>query len=124
MVSSITDELLIMKGLCLGLPILQIMGFDVSRCNAEEVANVLSIMNAPFTVTFGLEPYFEPGQKVMVLKKNKWYPCTVEKMSDSARNVIVKYDNCPFKSNNIEKISDYNRIKHVDHVGVERPRHT
>jgi len=124
MVSSITNDMLKMKGLCLGLPIIQIMGFDVSRCNAVEVASVLSLMTVPFTVTFGLKPYFEPGQKMMVLKNNKWYPCTVEKMSKSARKVIVKYDNCPLKSNNIEKISDYNRIKHFDEVGVEFPRKT
>jgi len=124
MVSSITDELLKKKGLSLGLPILQIMDFDVSRCNAEEVANVLSFMDVPFTITFGLKPYFEPGQKVMVLKNDKWWPCTVEKMSRSARNVIVKYENCPFKLNNIEKISDYNRIEHFDHDGMNFPRQT
>merc|ERR1719445_824826 len=111
MVSTITDELLKKKGLGLGLPLLSINNFDVTAHGLENVANILSRVELPFTVTFGLQPYFKPGQKVMVSTNNKWYPATVVKMSKTTRKVTVKYDNNPFRFSNTEKIADYNRIK-------------
>jgi len=111
MVSTITDDGLKKKGLGLGLPLLSINNYDVTQQGLEEIAGILSSASLPFTVTFGLQPYFKPGQKVMVQTNNRWYPATVVKMSKSSRKVTVKYDNNPFKFSNTEKISDYNRIK-------------
>lgn len=111
MVSTITDETLKKKGLGLGLPLLSINNFDVTNHGLESVANILSRVELPFTVTFGLQPYFKPGQKVMVSTNNKWYNATVIKMSKTTRKVTVKYDGNPFRFSNTEKIADYNRIK-------------
>jgi len=111
MVSTITDEQLKKKGLGLGLPLLSINNFEVTQHGLESVANILSRVELPFTVTFGLQPYFKPGQKVMVSTNNKWYPATVMKMSKTTRKVTVKYDGNPFRFSNTEKIADYNRIK-------------
>merc|ERR1719510_2818065 len=114
MVSIITDDELKKKGLGLGLPLLSINNFDVTGHGLESIANILSRVELPFTVTFGLQPYFKPGQKVMVSTNNKWYPATVVKMSKTTRKVTVKYDNNPFRFSNTEKIADYNRIKQSD----------
>jgi len=119
MISSIIDEGLTWKRLCIGLPLLKINDCNVSTYNVEDVVSILCSVSLPFTITFGLKPYFEPGQKLMVLRNSQWWPCTVENMSHS--KVIVKYDGCPF-FNNIEKISDYNRLKPHDKVGLEISR--
>merc|ERR1719464_254196 len=111
MVSTITDETLKKKGLGLGLPLLSINNFDVTNHGLESVANILSRVELPFTVTFGLQPYFKANQKVLVSTNNKWYNATVLKMSKTTRKVTVKYDGNPFRFSNTEKIADYNRIK-------------
>lgn len=110
MVSTITDPALIKKGLGLGLPLLSINNTNVTQKGLEEIATILSRIELPFTVVFGLQPYFKSGQKVIVKKKGKWYPAVVQKMSKTSRKVTVKYDNSPFIFKNTEKISDYNRI--------------
>jgi len=116
MVSSILDHGLKGKRLCLGLPLLKINDCYVGRHNVEEIANILSFVNVPFTVTFGLNPYFEPGQRLTVMTNNTWSPCTVEDMSNS--KVTVRYDDCTSGLNNTENISDYTRIKQYVKPGV------
>jgi len=111
MVSTITDDSLKTKGLDLGLPLLLVNNLDVSQSTLEEVAIVLTQMELPFNITFGLQPYFKAGQKVEVLSNNKWYAATVIKMVKSTRKVAVKYDNSPFMFSNTEKIADYTRIR-------------
>jgi len=112
-VSSITDCRLKLKGLCLGLPLLRINKYDVSKCNIEETANRLSSVELPFTLTFGMKPDLKSKQRVMAMRNTKWYPCTVKRKSIRPRKVTVKYDGSSFKLNNIEKISRCNRIKHT-----------
>jgi len=119
MVSSIMDERLKVKGLCVGLPLHEINGCNICGFTVEEVVNMLSCVNLPITVTFCLTPYFKTGEKVMVLKRGKWYPCTIRKTSKSTRKATVTYDGSPFKLNNTEKISNYNRIKTFDIAGPE-----
>jgi len=116
MVSSILDEELKGKRLCLGLPLLKINHCCVSSYNVEEIAIMLSCMNVPLTVTFGLNPYFGQGQRLTVMKNNRWYECTVEDMSNS--KVTVRYEDSSLGLNNIEKISDYNRIKQCSRPGA------
>merc|ERR1719233_1683837 len=111
MVATISDESLKEKGLGLGLPILCINNFDVVGHNLKSVSSILSLVELPFTITFGLEPYFKVGQKVMVFKNHKWHPATVKKMSKRTRKVTINYDNNPFRFGNTEKILNYNRIK-------------
>jgi len=111
MVATISDESLKEKGLGLGLPILCINNFDVIGHNLKSVSSILSLVSLPFTITFGLEPYFKVGQKVMVFRNHKWHPATVKKMSKRTRKVTINYDNNPFRFANTEKILNYNRIK-------------
>merc|ERR1719233_1959761 len=111
MVATISDESLKEKGLGLGLPILCINNFDVIGHNLKSVSSILSLVSLPFTITFGLEPYFKVGQKVMVFRNHKWHPATVKKMSKRTRKVTINYDNNPFRFGNTEKILNYNRIK-------------
>merc|ERR1719419_354266 len=111
MVATISDESLKDKGLGLGLPILCINNFDVIGHNLKSVSSILSLVSLPFTITFGLEPYFKVGQKVMVFRNHKWHPATVRKMSKRTRKVTINYDNNPFRFANTEKILNYNRIK-------------
>jgi len=118
-VSSIMDEGLKIRGLCLGLPLHEISGINICEYAVDEVVNMLSYVKLPFTVTFSLTPYFKTGERVMVLKLGKWYPCTIAKMSKNTRKVTVTYDGSPFRLNNTEKISDYSRIKHFDIAGPE-----
>jgi len=120
MVSSILDDGLKEKRLCLGLPLLKINDRYVNKYNVGEIAAILSFVDVPLTVTFGLNPYFEPGQRLTVMANNKWYACTVEEMSNS--KVTVRYDDCPLGLNNIELISDYNRIKQYGKPMVEPPQ--
>jgi len=119
MVSSITDGRLKKKGLCLGLPLLWINDTNVSKCNIEETANILSYVELPFTVTFGLKPNFEA---VMMMKNSKSYPCAVGNISTRTRKVTASYNGSPFKLNNIEKISNYNRLKHMSQIEKEIPQ--
>jgi len=119
MVSSIIDEGLKIKGLCVGLPLHEINGCNICGFTVDEVVDILSHVKLPFTLTFCLTPYFKTGERVMVLKRGKWYPCTIRKTSKNTRNVTVTYDGSPFKLNNTEKISNYNRIKNFDIVGPE-----
>merc|ERR1719193_1656390 len=111
MVATISDDTLRDKGLVLGLPILCINNFDVVGHNLKSVSSILSLVELPFTITFGLEPYFKVDQKVMVFKNHKWHPATVKKMSKRTRKVTINYDNNPFRFGNTEKILNYNRIK-------------
>merc|ERR1719193_301405 len=103
MVATISDDTLRDKGLVLGLPILCINNFDVVGHNLQSVSSILSLVELPFTVTFGLKPYFKIGRKVMVCRSNKWFPATVLKMSKRTRKVTIKYDNSPFLFANTEK---------------------
>jgi len=119
MVSSILDTGLKEKRLCLGLPLLKINERYVNKYNVEEIAAILSFMNVPLTVTFGLNPYFEPGQRLTVITNSTWYPCTVKEMSNS--KVTVRYDDYSLGQNNIEIISDYNRIRQYGKPEVEPP---
>jgi len=110
MVSSITDESLKKKGLNLGVPILRINNVDVTWLDLDKVANILSHVEVPFTVTVGLEPYFKPGQKIMVCaSNNQWQSATVVKMSKNSRKVSVRCDSQALNSR--LKIVDYSRIK-------------
>jgi len=119
MVSSIMDEGLKIKGLCLGLPLHEINGCNLRGFTVDEVVNMLSYVKPPFTVTFCLTPYFKTGERVMVLKRGKWYPSTIARTSKNTRKVTVTYDGSPFRLNNTERISDYNRIKPFDIIGPE-----
>jgi len=119
MVSSIMDEGLKIKGLCLGLPLHEINGCNICGFTVDEVVNMISYVKLPFTITFCLTPYFKTGERVMVLKRGKWYPCTIARTSKNTRKVTVTYDGSPFRINNTEKISDYNRIKPFDIAGAE-----
>jgi len=119
MVSSIIDEGLKIKGLCVGLPLHEINGCNIYGFTVDEVVNMLAHVKLPLSVTFCLTPYFKTGERVMVLKRGKWYPCTIGKTYKNTRKVTVTYDGSPFKLNNTEKISNYNRIKNFDIVGPE-----
>jgi len=114
MVSSILDEGLKIKGLCVGLPLQEIDGINIYEYTVDEVVNLLTWVKLPFIVTFSLTPYFKTGEKLMVLKHCKWNPCTIAKMSTKTRKVTVTYDGLPFKLGNTEKISNYSRIKQFD----------
>jgi len=111
MVATISDKTLKEKGLGLGLPLLCINNFDVIGHNLKSVSSILSLVSLPFTITFGLEPYFKVGQKVEVFRNHKWHPATVKKMSKRTRKVTINFDNNPFRFANTEKILNYNRIK-------------
>merc|ERR1719397_1508472 len=111
MVSTINDLALKEKGVGLGLPLLSINDIDVANEGLEDVAKMLSCVDLPFSVTFGLQPYFKSGQKVIVSKNNKWYSAVVLKMSKTTRKVTVKFEDSPFLFSNTEKIADYNRIR-------------
>jgi len=119
MVSSITDGRLKLKGLCPGLPLLWINDSNVSKCNIEETANILSCVELPFTVTFGLKPNFEA---VMMMKNSESNPFAVQIISSRPRKVTPTYNGSPFKLSNIEKISNYNRIKHRREIKKEIPQ--
>lgn len=120
MVSTISDEWLKEKGLGLGLPLLKVNNVDISKCKLNEVANALSRVQLPFSITFSLQPYFKADMKVVVLFNGSWHPATVVKMSKTTRKVTVMYDNSPFLYSNTENIADYNRIRQPEHLqGVE-----
>jgi len=119
MVSRITDDSLKVKGLDLFLPVLFINNIEIGRWTLEDVAHVISHTNLPFTITFGLQPYLRPGQDVMVRRDNQWHRGMVVRISKKSRKVTVKYCDSPPTLNNIEKISDYNRLKLPKEPGLE-----
>jgi len=119
MVSRITDDSLKVKGLDLFLPVLFINNIEIGRWNLEETAHVISHMDLPFTVTFGLQPYIRPGQEVMVRRGNHWQRGTVVRISKRSRKVTVKYSDSSPRLSNIEKISDYNRLQLPKEPGLE-----
>merc|ERR1719290_785356 len=87
-ISSITDESLKKRSFNIGLPLLCINNTDVSTLDIDKVANILSRVEVPCTVTVGLEPYFKPGQKIMVCaSNNQWQSATVVMMSKNSRKV-------------------------------------
>jgi len=124
MVSTISDEWLKKKGLGLGLPLLKINNVDISKCKLEEVANALSRVQLPFSITFGMQPYFKAGMKVVVFFNGSWHPATVLKMSKTTRKVTVMYDNSPFLHSSTENIADYNRIRQPEHLQEVKNNHT
>jgi len=119
MVSRITDDSLKVKGLDLFLPVLFINNTEIGRWNLEDVAHVISHTDLPFTITFGLQPYLRPGQDVMVRRDSQWHRGMVVRISKRSRKVTVKYCDFPATLSNIEKISDYNRLKLPKESGLE-----